>query len=55
MFVSLLVEILIEKSTNLHHGVVISDDFMELIENATKIEGFDDSWDLIDPHSGEVN
>ncbi len=42
------------KSTNLHHGVLLSDQFMELIEKATKIEGFDDSWDLIDPHSGEV-
>jgi ribonucleoside-diphosphate reductase alpha chain len=42
------------KSTNLHHGVVVSDKFMELIEAATKIEGFDDSWDLIDPHSKQV-
>jgi ribonucleoside-diphosphate reductase alpha chain len=42
------------KSTNLHHGVVISDAFMELIEGATREEGFDDSWDLIDPHSGKV-
>ena len=42
------------KSTNLHHGVVLSDEFMELIEGATREEGFDDSWDLIDPHSGKV-
>lgn len=42
------------KSINLHHAVVISDDFMRIIENATRIEGYDDSWDLIDPHSGEV-
>ena len=42
------------KSTNLHHGVVVSDAFMELIEGATREEGFDDSWDLIDPHSGQV-
>jgi len=42
------------KSTNLHHGVVVSDAFMELIEGATREEGFDDSWDLIDPHSGKV-
>jgi len=42
------------KSINVHHGVVISDAFMEIIEQATKIEGFDDSWDLIDPHSGKV-
>ena len=42
------------KSTNLHHGVVISDKFMELIEKATTQEGFDDSWDLIDPNSKKV-
>lgn len=42
------------KSINLHHGVVISDKFMQIIENATLIEGFDDSWDLIDPHSKRV-
>ncbi len=42
------------KSTNLHHGIVVSNKFMELIEAATKIEGFDDSWDLIDPHSKQV-
>ena len=42
------------KSTNLHHGVVLSDKFLQLIENATRREGFDDSWDLIDPHSGRV-
>ena len=42
------------KSTNLHHGVVVSDAFMELIEGATREEGFDDSWDLIDPHSGKI-
>ena len=40
------------KSTNLHHGVMIGDDFMQLIENATRNPGFDDSWSLIDPHSG---
>ena len=42
------------KSINLHHAVIISDKFMQTIANATNIEGFDDSWDLIDPHSGEV-
>jgi len=42
------------KSVNLHHGVMISDKFMELIEKATREEGFDDSWPQIDPHSGEV-
>ena len=42
------------KSINLHHGVILSDKFMKLIEGATLSEGFDDSWDLIDPHSGKV-
>lgn len=42
------------KSTNLHHAVVIPDKFMKLIAQATQEPGFDDSWALIDPHSGEV-
>jgi ribonucleoside-diphosphate reductase alpha chain len=42
------------KCLNLHHGIVISDKFMEIIHKATKEEGFDDSWELVDPHSGEV-
>jgi ribonucleoside-diphosphate reductase alpha chain len=39
------------KCLNLHHAVVVPDDFMELIHNATKYPDFDDSWDLIDPHT----
>ena len=27
---------------------------MEIIEQATRVEGFDDSWDLIDPHTKKV-
>jgi len=42
------------KSVNLHHGVLIDDKFMDIIEQATRVEGFDDSWDLIDPHSKKV-
>ena len=42
------------KSVNLHHGILIGDDFMELIEGATREEGFDDSWKLIDPHTNQV-
>ena len=42
------------KCLNLHHGIVIPDKFMEVIHRATKEEGFDDSWELIDPHSNEV-
>ncbi len=42
------------KSINLHHGVCVTDDFMHLIEQATIVPGFDDSWELIDPHTGQV-
>ena len=42
------------KCTNLHHGVVISDAFMERIHNAGKVDNFDDSWDLVDPHSQKI-
>ncbi len=42
------------KSVNLHHGILVGDDFMGLIEGATREEGFDDSWDLIDPHTNQV-
>ncbi len=39
---------------NLHHGIVVSDKFMETIHRATKEEGYDDSWELVDPHTKEV-
>ena len=42
------------KCTNLHHGVVIPDTFMEIIYKATKELDFDDSWELIDPHTQQV-
>ena len=42
------------KFLNLHHGIVLSDDFMEKIHRATHEDGYDDSWELIDPHSKEV-
>ena len=42
------------KSTNLHHAVVITDDFMELIEKATREDNFNDAWELIDPHTKKV-
>jgi len=42
------------KSINLHHGVVVPDSFMELIHSASKYPDFDDSWDLVDPHSRQV-
>jgi ribonucleoside-diphosphate reductase alpha chain len=39
---------------NLHHGVNITDNFMEIIEKCMLDPNADDSWELKDPHSGEV-
>ncbi len=39
---------------NLHHGVNIPDTFMEIIERCMLDHEADDSWELKDPHSGEV-
>ena len=39
---------------NLHHGINITDDFMQLIENCMLDPEADDSWPLVDPKSGEV-
>ena len=39
---------------NLHHGINVSDRFMELIERCMTDPDADDGWNLIDPHSGEV-
>ena len=39
---------------NLHHGINITDDFMTIIENCMKDPDADDSWELKDPHNGEV-
>lgn len=39
---------------NLHHGVNITDDFMEKVSQAMLDPSYDDSWELKDPHSGEV-
>jgi ribonucleoside-diphosphate reductase alpha chain len=39
---------------NLHHGVNVSDAFMEIIERCMIDEHADDSWELKDPHSGVV-
>ena len=39
---------------NLHHGINISDRFMELIERCMTDPDADDGWNLIDPHSGEI-
>jgi len=39
---------------NLHHGINITDDFMHIIEQSMLDPQFDDTWNLKDPHSGEV-
>jgi ribonucleoside-diphosphate reductase alpha chain len=39
---------------NLHHGINITDDFMQLIENCMLDSEADDSWNLIDPKSKEI-
>ena len=39
---------------NLHHGINISDRFMEIIERCMTDPNSDDGWNLIDPHSGEI-
>ena len=39
---------------NLHHGINITDDFMQLIENSMTDPECDDTWELKDPHTKEV-
>jgi ribonucleoside-diphosphate reductase alpha chain len=39
---------------NLHHGINIPDAFMQLIEKSMLDPNFDDSWNLVDPHSNEI-
>jgi ribonucleoside-diphosphate reductase alpha chain len=40
---------------NLHHGINISDKFMQIIETKMVDPDFDDSWELKDPASGVVS
>ncbi|CAB5221795.1 NrdA Ribonucleotide reductase, alpha subunit [uncultured Caudovirales phage] len=42
------------RTLNLHHGINITDDFMQLVERSMQDREADDSWKLIDPHNGEV-
>ena len=42
------------KCLNLHHGINITNDFMELIEKCIQEPTYDDTWNLIDPHTKEV-
>jgi ribonucleoside-diphosphate reductase alpha chain len=39
---------------NLHHGINITDDFMQLIQTCMTDPNADDTWHLKDPHSGDV-
>ena len=39
---------------NLHHGINITDDFMEIIERCMLDPESNDDWKLVDPNSGEV-
>jgi len=39
---------------NLHHGINITDEFMQIIERCMMDKDADDSWKLIDPASKEV-
>ena len=43
-----------QRCLELHHGINITDDFMEIIERCTEDGDADDSWPLIDPHTGVV-
>ena len=42
------------KCLNLHHAINISDEFMQLIEKCIAEPTYDDSWNLIDPHTKEI-
>jgi len=42
------------KCLNLHHAINISDEFMQLIEKCIAEPTYDDSWNLIDPHTKNV-
>jgi ribonucleoside-diphosphate reductase alpha chain len=39
---------------NLHHGINITDDFMQIIEKCMLDPLADDSWNLVDPYSKDV-
>jgi ribonucleoside-diphosphate reductase alpha chain len=42
------------RALNLHHGINITDDFMQIIEKCMVDPKADDTWELKDPHNGEV-
>ena len=42
------------KCLNLHHGINMSNEFMQLIEKCIAEPTYDDTWNLIDPHTKET-
>ena len=42
------------RTLNLHHGINIPDSFMQIVERCMQDKDADDSWELKDPHNGEV-
>lgn len=42
------------RAPNLHHGINITDDFMYVVERCMQDKDADDSWELKDPHNGQV-
>ena len=42
------------KALNLHHGVNITDKFMQIIEQCMINPDYDDTWELIQPNTGKV-
>jgi ribonucleoside-diphosphate reductase alpha chain len=39
---------------NMHHGINITDNFMQIIEKCMTDSDADDSWNLVDPYSKEI-
>jgi len=42
------------RTLNLHHGINITDDFMQVIEKCMQDSHANDDWHLKDPHTGET-
>jgi len=42
------------RAPNLHHGLNITDKFMQLVEKCMLDPNMDDRWELTDPHDGQV-
>lgn len=42
------------RTLNLNHGINITDDFMHIIEQSMLDPNFDDTWELKQPHNGQV-